>query len=563
MPWFRTKNFRIWLAGVAALASAAISLAALAQVTGTDAEQRLAMQQRHMERFETFLRDYAAAAASGDCARFRAVDAAYFSDFYEFREMSERDFPPGWLRSAYNRKDTIYKRAECSRFLPAQTALPGVRAKEPDWDPDLYQHFRERVESLRGLRNDRLCDGPQGYNAGLERLRVDIDRSFTEASNAGGDQWRISRPVLEHFDNWHDVAVLLGCDQQIASHTDLPPIAGTYRTSFGAMTLTESGGTYDAKSASLVIVLISGNTAQGFWTQDDAAERCANGSYSGQFRFTFTAEGFTGTYGRCDEEPAREWNGVRDDLAWASRPSTPTATPPLDRPLVASPAPPPTPASVALPPATDPRFPVNAPGFAPLPPVKPAEPSWNAALYRELSERMARIGRLREEGKCDDYEYSMATLSPDLEGEFQYAKGLGGEQFEARRKVIAYFRNWRTQAAKLGCTPPAPAPTVAAPPPALLPFPALQPAQSFWNHRLYRKYADYARLLERQRNEGRCSRFYSSFDQMGIQLDLDLNEETRQGGGNLQSASPVIKYFQEWRGIVTRVGCREGVKFGG
>lgn len=583
MPWFRTKTVRAWLTGAVAFASAAISLAALAQVTGTDAEQRLALQQRHMERFESFLRDYAAAAESGDCARFRTVDASYFNEFGEFREMTERDFPPGWLRSAYNRKDTIYKRAECSRFLPAQTALPAVRAKEPGWDPDLYQHFRERVENLQELRNDRLCDGPQGYNAGLESLRVDVARSFTQASNAGGDQWRSARPVLEHFDNWHEVAVLLGCDQQIVSHTGLPPIAGTYRTSFGAMTLTESGGTYDAKSARLDIVLINGNTVQGYWTQDDAAERCDNGQFTGRFRFTFTAEGFTGVYGRCEEQPAREWNGVRDDQAWASRPSTPAATPSPERPLIAAPAPQPTPVAAAGPAATDPRFPVNAPGFTPLPPVKLAEAGWSAALYRELSERVARIGGLREQGRCDDYEYSMDNLSPDLTGELEYARGLGTAEFQARRKVVEYFRSWRAQAVRLGCVKAAPAPYVAAasapqpaPPVAVAPpappaprrpsfvsLPDVRPIEPGWDALMYQQFRDSVESMARLRERGDCRGY--DFQRASFATDIARAKEFAITQRNIDSNDrayyarfDVINYFRYWIDGLREAGCTPG-----
>jgi hypothetical protein len=406
--------------------------------------------------------------------------------------------------------------------------------------------------------------------------------------DAGGDQFRVGRPVVDYFDNWREAAEVLGCTQAGADPAPtatpspaprrVPPlhaIAGTYETDRGDMQIDETGGTYGRYNGRITITRIDGDNVEGTWAQDGSIQRCPDGTYDGRFRFRFDTSGFTGTYGECDEPPtARPWVGARDAAIAPPQPQPPPVVAAADSPVPAPPAAPP-PAPI---PASDPRYPVNAPGFRPLPQVKPAEAGWNPALYRELSERVARIGGLREQGRCDDYRYSMSGLRADFAEELAYAGTLGAADLRARRPVIEYFRAWWSQADGLGCDPPlptpvavaaappppAPPPVAAAPPPPappeVQPLLPIQPAVSFWNHGLYAKYKEWAEGIAADREAGRCLGRYQFWDahrSMGIALDRDLQEATREGGGTLQAALPVIEYFEQWRARANSLSCQQ------
>lgn len=152
--------------------------------------------------------------------------------------------------------------------------------------------------------------------------------------------------------------------QQAAS--SVPVIAGRYRTNFGDMTLAEAGGSYTHEHGRIAFSQVEGDTVEGTWTQGTSGQRCADGSYRGRLQFTFTAAGFEGTYGYCDEEPTRAWTGTRDTApvavaVAASQPAPPPAPPPTPRPVpVAAPTPavPPSP-PVAVARTPLPEFTVN------------------------------------------------------------------------------------------------------------------------------------------------------------------------------------------------------------
>lgn len=107
----------------------------------------------------------------------------------------------------------------------------------------------------------------------------------------------------------------------VSAHADDPSfsISGKWNTDFGLAELTESDGnvtgTYPFENGK-IIGTRTGNRLTAQWTQNTSTRKCdnaVNGSYyHGQIIFDFTANEFTGKWGRCDETPADNWSGKRD-----------------------------------------------------------------------------------------------------------------------------------------------------------------------------------------------------------------------------------------------------------
>jgi hypothetical protein len=87
---------------------------------------------------------------------------------------------------------------------------------------------------------------------------------------------------------------------------------GTFDTSFGALDLGADSGTYTVSQGRVSVQSTHDNIVEGVWEQSSAAKQCPDGRYWGKFVFAFSAKGFTGFYGYCDDAPtAGEWNGTR------------------------------------------------------------------------------------------------------------------------------------------------------------------------------------------------------------------------------------------------------------
>lgn len=86
-------------------------------------------------------------------------------------------------------------------------------------------------------------------------------------------------------------------------------MTGNFNSSFGAMTLSPGGGTYP-NYGRIQVTAIEGAMMTGIWVQADG-QRCADGQIWGRLRFTFTASGFTGSWGRCEGGLNEAWNGTR------------------------------------------------------------------------------------------------------------------------------------------------------------------------------------------------------------------------------------------------------------
>lgn len=601
MTAIRSGNIRSWLCGVIAAAIAVVSAGAQAQVTG-DETTRISEQQRIIHVLDLLTARMERAQQEGNCDLFER-DRAFLDNVVVTTADVALFLTPEWIEQFQERLSKANVRGCTPRNATPATSsperpyiagppLPQTRAKEPDWDADLYMAFRERVEGLRLLHSAGQCNGAQGYNSGLEWLRADLDRSFEQVSNVGGEELRNAAPVIAYFDNWHDAASVLGCTQIGESLEETPAspppvarpaspaprrpplhaIAGNYDTDRGTMRLTETGGTYGRYNGRITITRIDGDNVEGTWVQDGSG---CGGTYNGRFRFRFDTAGFTGTYGECDEAPtARGWVGARN--------ATGAAPPP---PVVAVVEPPPsTPAAAAPPapvPAADPRHPVSMPGFQPLPSIRPAAVGWNQALYQQLSERVTRIGMLREQGKCDDYNYSMQGLKRDFADEIEYASTSSPtlDDFHARRAVVDYFEDeWAPQALLLGCSPAptaetaAPKPTPPPPPPVpaapLPPFarpgfvslPDVRPAERGWNVQLYQQFRDLVENMGRLRELGQCANYdraRAGFDgalasaQRSASTQLDIDGDNRA----YFAQRDVISYFRYWTDNLRNAGC--------
>lgn len=98
-------------------------------------------------------------------------------------------------------------------------------------------------------------------------------------------------------------------------------ITGSYSTSEGNMTLRQNGdrvsGRYTQDNGEITGVL-NDMILDGFWIEDHSDRRCSNSKngryYWGRISYEFTENGFSGTWGYCNEEPSRKWTGKRSNI---------------------------------------------------------------------------------------------------------------------------------------------------------------------------------------------------------------------------------------------------------
>ena len=88
---------------------------------------------------------------------------------------------------------------------------------------------------------------------------------------------------------------------------------GTYTSTFGKLSLSQGTGAYEYNDGRVTVAHVDGRVAEGIWEQTKSSKQCPDGRYFGRFRFSFTASGFIGAYGYCNEEPSPSnlWNGTR------------------------------------------------------------------------------------------------------------------------------------------------------------------------------------------------------------------------------------------------------------
>ena len=122
--------------------------------------------------------------------------------------------------------------------------------------------------------------------------------------------------LLQRFNAYRSNYIALDCvrgaiAQNSTSDISFALMTGTFDSSFGLLTLSTGGGSYDYQGGQIRVTGISGNVMEGIWTQTRSAEQCSDGQYRGRFRFEFSATGFSGNYSYCDGTNGGAWNGTR------------------------------------------------------------------------------------------------------------------------------------------------------------------------------------------------------------------------------------------------------------
>ena len=145
-------------------------------------------------------------------------------------------------------------------------------------------------------------------------ITVELDRKIQAAEAARPRRAAIQQEMARHQTN----LVALGCDQIAGGQSGAGNasaaqwMTGTFDSSFDVLTLSPGGGSYAYQGGQVQVGSVQGNVMEGIWTQTRSGRQCPDGRYYGRFRFIFTAGGFSGSYGYCDEEPGTgAWNGTR------------------------------------------------------------------------------------------------------------------------------------------------------------------------------------------------------------------------------------------------------------
>ena len=181
------------------------------------------------------------------------------------------------------------------------------------WDPE-----RTRAAILGIMRQSAttfdvpICF-PEG-DACADYYYTSVARLIDTAERERPQRTAIQQQISRHQTN----LVALGCDRisgieigQVGS-TTRAEMSGTFNSTFGTLTLSPGGGTYDYQGGQVQVSAVSGGIMEGIWTQTRSGRQCPDGRYYGRFRFEFTTTGFTGSYGYCDDPPgAGAWNGTR------------------------------------------------------------------------------------------------------------------------------------------------------------------------------------------------------------------------------------------------------------
>lgn len=93
-----------------------------------------------------------------------------------------------------------------------------------------------------------------------------------------------------------------------------PWMTGTYDSDFGELHLNPSTkrGSYAYHNGHIRMSGLVGPEMYGEWGESAGTHPCADGTYRGRFHFSFTASGFAGQFGYCDDAPSTgQWNGTR------------------------------------------------------------------------------------------------------------------------------------------------------------------------------------------------------------------------------------------------------------
>ena len=335
---------------------------------------------------------------------------------------------------------------------------------------------------------------------------------------------------------------------------------GEFDTDFGKMNLGETGGVYVERGGQVTITRVDGNTVEGIWLQSTANQRCPDGSYRGRFRFTFTARGFTGQAGYCNEDPNRQWNGVRVLEAMnvvppplAPSPAVVAASPaPVASPPPMAPAPsPPRPARMIAP--------YERPDFDRLSEVDLIKPEWDRVQYESLRRDVEEMAKMREDGRCDDYNRARRNFEATLQRVQQFAttqREIDSDEraYRARYDVKTYFQNWTHTLRNAGCIPATPAAAnPPAPSPAALARLSMPDMEEGWDRYNFEAYLRKAEELDALRTSQDCSNYWYRLTNFEKEIEISLQFNLTQPPRDL---GPIYR-FRSWASGARRRGCGE------
>ena len=222
----------------------------------------------------------------------------------------------GWAAALGYPQERAWSDEKIARAQAALRSLSETKRsfdifREEDWSvPDMMDWAEPMAPIAREF--DITC-----YPAGLQCPQVYVDELSRKLEAAG--EWRAqSRAdalrVAQQIQPFQTNLIALGCDQPgsgklVTAGAFGSWMTGNFSSDFGAMTLKPTGGTYP-NYGTIEVTAIEGATMTGIWLQADG-QRCADGRIWGRLRFTFTAAGFTGNWGRCEGGLDGTWNGTR------------------------------------------------------------------------------------------------------------------------------------------------------------------------------------------------------------------------------------------------------------
>lgn len=225
--------------------------------------------------------------------------------------------------------------ARCDNNRARIAALEALRGPYV-WNDEQIARMRTQLVAIRRVAT---LDGTDGVSAGeyldavervLEQARAlaaDIEPPLDPAVESIDDliadfNARIDRAVREQplnevirvaLDAHRTNLAALRCDEPVSAAAGPATLYGRYQTDWGLMEIGPNGATYvySGRNGRLDSLPAGYGTVSGIWRQDGGARDCGGGQYYGRYTITFTAQGFTGQFGYCDDPPALGWSGTR------------------------------------------------------------------------------------------------------------------------------------------------------------------------------------------------------------------------------------------------------------
>ena len=215
----------------------------------------------------------------------------------------------GWSDEQISRARTALRTLEKQQWEAHRLASLASNKGDPHYQQALAV-IQQMTQSARTF--DILCY-PYSDQCGFV-VTMELGKKIQAAEAARPQLAALQQEMERHRTN----LVALGCDQVAGGRSDAGSasaaqwMTGTFDSSFDVLTLSPGGGSYAYQGGQVQVSGIQGNVMEGIWTQTRSGRQCPDGRYYGRFRFTFTAGGFSGSYGYCDEEPgAGAWTGTR------------------------------------------------------------------------------------------------------------------------------------------------------------------------------------------------------------------------------------------------------------